>query len=428
MTTSNHMAKTHITKATAEAAVARAKDYLVWDSKLSGFGLKVTPSGSRVFVFQYRMGGRGAKVRRYTIGKFPGLTVEAARKIATELNAQKSRGIDPQAVKIAERRMASELAFAAYAEGFIDGHLKQAWKSSHADGAALLRNYAAPVLRNTALPDIDRAAIKRVLARAQGKAATARNLFAVLRLLFNHAADSGDLAVSPMLGQKAPPMPVSRDRTLNDVELELVWRCSDALEYPFGPLVRMLILTGARREEVAGLDWSELDRQNHLWTLPANRSKNGIAAIMPLSSPAIEELDKLGQRTGRDKGWPRRGLVFSTTGKTPVSGFSKAKRRLDDAVKIAGRKKGVVVEPWRLHDLRRTLATGMQRLGVRFEVVEAILNHVSGAKGGVAGIYQRYGWEPEKRAALDAWGSLIARLLDPTDESNVVPIAGAARG
>ena len=125
--------------------------------------------------------------------------------------------------------------------------------------------------------------------------------------------------------------------------------------------------------------------------------------------------------------WPRSGLVFTTTGETPVSGFSRAKRRVDREAGALGAKEEepIKIAPWRLHDLRRTMATGMQRLGVRCEVTEAILNHVSGAKSGVAGVYQRHDWGPEKRSALDAWAARIAKLLAPTDKTNVVPLAAA---
>jgi integrase len=163
----------------------------------------------------------------------------------------------------------------------------------------------------------------------------------------------------------------------------------------------MLILTAQRREEVAGMDWLELSQTDRLWTLPGSRTKNARPQLVPLSSAAIEILDGL----AGDEGWPKGGLVFSTTGRTPVSGFTKPKRRIDDFVANAVPES----PPWRVHDIRRTVATGLQRLGVRFEVTEAVLNHVSGARGGIAGVYQRYDWAEEKRAALDAWSNHVLR-------------------
>lgn len=407
------MATAQLNKTTIDAAEPQAKDWFLWDSKLGGFGLKVTPSGNKIFVFQYRLGGRGAKVRRYTIGKFGGLTADKAREIAADLNYKVSRGIDPQAEKAEAVREAVDKAFSTYAERFIAEKLKLAWKSAHGDGATLLRRHAMPVLKGKALPKIERKDIRSVLSPVASKPATARNLFAVMRLLFNWAVEGGDLDRSPMEGMKPPESPPSRDRVLSDQELVLAWRAAGQLGYPFGGLVRMLALTGARREEIAGLEWSELDQASRQWTLPPSKSKNGVGAIFPLSDGACAELDLLAARAGRAKGWPRRGLVFSTTGNTPVSGFSKAKARLDAIISkaVADDADLEPLTPWRLHDLRRTVATGLQRLGVRFEVTEALLNHVSGARSGVAGVYQRHDWGPEKREAAKLWNALIESVL-----------------
>jgi integrase len=190
---------------------------------------------------------------------------------------------------------------------------------------------------------------------------------------------------------------------LSDEELALLWKGTEQLGAPFGPLFKLLILTAQRREEVAGMDWSELDRSAALWTLPGYRTKNGKPQLVPLGRLAIDVLDAIAGATE----WPREGYVFSTTGKTPVSGFSKAKRRLDEIMTgdLASR-----FSSWRAHDIRRTVATGLQRLGVRFEVTEAVLNHVSGSRSGVAGVYQRYDWADEKRHALNAWAEMVGSL------------------
>jgi integrase len=210
---------------------------------------------------------------------------------------------------------------------------------------------------------------------------------------------------------------------LSDDETALAFRASASLAYPFGPMFELLIATGQRREEAAGLDWSELDRAKALWTLPRERAKNDESNIVPLNRLAISALDRAaGRGLERTTDWPRKGLVFTTTGSAPVSGHSKAKAKLDARMLAIARQEAldasqdvddVLLAPWRLHDARRTLATGLQRLGVRFEVTEAVLNHVSGSRSGIAGVYQRHGWGPEKRAALDAWGAHIEALLDP---------------
>jgi integrase len=139
---------------------------------------------------------------------------------------------------------------------------------------------------------------------------------------------------------------------------------------------------------------------------------------VPLSDAVVEELDGVAGEK-----WPRKGLVFTTTGKTPVSGFARAKRRLDKQIAdiAADEQEERELAPWRYHDLRRTFATGMQRLGVRFEVTEAILNHVGSARSGVAGVYQRHDWKDEKRAALEAWAAHVQSIVDGSEPSNVLP-------
>lgn len=412
------MATARITKQLLDTLKPGAKDAFVWDSKLAGFGVKVTPSGSKVFVYQYRLGGRGAKVRRYTIGKFGPFTPDKARNEAEHLARLVAQGTDPQQAKAKQRREAVDLAFDKYVERFETDYLKREWPASYADARATLDRFAVPVLKSKPLPAIERRDLRDVLKPVLGKPATARKLFAILRRLFNFAVAEDDLAASPMAGLEAPSAPASRDRVLEDWELKLVWQAAGKIGSPFGPLVRLLVLTGARREEVAGLTWAELREGAAMWHLPAERAKNGNALDLPLSALAVQELAAM---KGKGDKWPRKGLLFSTTGKTPVSGFSKAKARLD--AEIAKLNDKEALEPWRLHDLRRTLATGMQRLGVRFEVTEAILNHVSGAKSGVAGVYQRHDWAAEKRTALEAWASHVAGLLVEKDNSNVVALA-----
>lgn len=406
-----------ITKSTIEAITTGEKDQLFWDDRLPGFGCKVTPKGSKVFVYQYRLGGRGTPVRRYTIGKFGPITAEQARKEAEKLALKVAQGTDPQRVKAEAARNAIELAFSAYTTRFHADYLVKAWPSSHREALSMLRRYAAPILGTKPLHEITRKDVTAVLAGVRTRAATAALLFATLRKMMKWAVNQGDLERSPMEGMDAPAKAPSRDRVLSDDELRLVWLAAGTLGYPFVHTVRLLILTGARREEVTSLDWAELNREEAIWLLPSKRSKNGVAARQPLSALAVAELDTVAGRTD----WRRDGLLFSTTGTTPVSGHSRAKKRLDRAVAALAAEEGVAVPaPWRLHDLRRTVATGLQRLGVRFEVTEAVLNHVSGAKSGVAGVYQRHDWADEKRAALQAWATHVEVLVTGANQNNVV--------
>lgn len=411
-----------ITKSSVDAAQSGAKDNLLWDDRLPGFGCKVTPTGSKVFVYQYRLGGRGSPVRRYTIGKFGPITAEQARREAEKLALKVAQGVDPQRVKVEKARMAIDLAFSAYVERFHEGYLIKEWPASQRDAHALLRRYAVPVLANKPLPDVTRKDITAVLAGADDKIATASLLFATLRRMLRWAVNQGDLERSPMEGIDAPAKAPSRDRVLSDDELRLVWLATSSLGYPFAYIFRLLILTGGRREEVSSLNWSEISRVDAVWLLPSSRSKNGVAARQPLSSMAMVELEALACRAG---GWPKSGLLFTATGTTPSSGHSKAKARLDKTIAEIATKEGVSPpEPWRVHDLRRTLATGLQRLGVRFEVTEAVLNHVSGSKGGVAGVYQRYDWASEKASVVQAWADHVSGLLTRADQTTVVQLLG----
>ncbi len=410
------MGTSKITKRSVDATLPSQRDVYLWDDELRGFGLKVTPSGNKTYLFQYRIGGRAGRTRRYTIGKHGSPWLPAGARIEAEKLALKvKQGIDPFAEQAETAHKAVSLAFDRYIDLFEERYVALKWKSSTRDAVAPLRNYAIPILRNKALTAIKRSDVARVLdGVATSQPATRRKLFAMLRKMMKWAVSRGDLEPhqNPVLGVEVPPPVKSRDRVLTDPELVWVWRATFEIGYPFGPLTRLLLLLGQRREEVASMPWKELDRNRAEWLLPAARSKNGKGHLVPLSTEAIGELDAI----AGSKDWPTSGLVFSTTGTTSVSGFTKAKRRLDTEANqlMRGDTDGDekdCIEHWRVHDLRRTMATGLQRLGVRFEVTEAVLNHISGARSGIAGVYQRYDWNDEKREAIKAWGAMVMRLV-----------------
>ncbi len=398
------MASGKITKRIVDGAEPGQKEVFVWDEDLRGFGLRITPKGSKSYVLQYRMGGREAPAQRYTIGKHGSpWTPERARKEAERLLIMVRQGIDPVQADKERRRQAVDLAFDKYVDSFVRLYLQRRWKHWQL-GVSVLRRQAIPVLRSKPLPRIQRSDLNPIWDELQDRPAVARLTHATLRKLFRWAVTRGDLDRSPMEGMEAPPPVPARDRVLSDEELGVLWHCLPGLGRPFDPFFRLLILTAQRREEVARMDWSELKRDQAEWILPASRTKNSKAQHVPLSPVAISILDGLADGPM----WPKRGFIFSTTGLTPVSGFSKAKRRLDEKM---GEQLADRFHAWRTHDLRRTVATGLQRLGVRFEVTEAVLNHVSGARGGIAGVYQRYDWGTEKRAALEAWASHVANVV-----------------
>lgn len=439
-----------IAKRLVDAAEPDARQFVLWDERDKGFGLLVLPSGTKSYVYQYRIGGRSGRTRRYTIGKHGDLTPDQARKKAQELRALVLAGTDPidaerstaaerereRAAKAEAARLLGELAFSAYVESFLSKAVTTGTRERTAElYAQCLRGHAVPVLKATPMPKIGKAELNRVLDNIPAnQPAVRRNVFAVLRILFNWALERGDITASPMATMKAPAAATSRDRVLSDEELALALRGADKLGAPFGPFYRLLFLTGQRRDECAGADWAEFDREEAVWTLPADRTKNGVPHLVPLAPELIAMLDKLaGQDEADEPKWPRAGIVFSSNGgRTRISGYSRAKARLDtaiaklateDAAAAGDDAKPFKVAPWRVHDARRTLATGLQRLGIRFEVTEAVLNHVSGAsRSGIASVYQRHNWAPEKRAALEAWAKHCARITTNADDSNVVQL------
>lgn len=405
------MAQIRLSNSSVEAAEPSDRDAFLWDDRLRGFGLKVTPRGAKTYVLQYRTGGRGTPTKRYTIGSHGSpWTPHTARVEAERLLILVKQGKDPHEDARQQKRDRVDLRFEVYAERYLS-HYGKRWSSrTRPTVESNFRNWIVPALKGRSISEIGKpdivAMLDRVEERAPGRLALPRNVYAHARKLFSWARSRGDIDHHPFEGIDPPPAPSSRERVLSDHELAAIWRTSEKLGPPFGPMLRLLIITGQRREEVAGLDWQELDPSTGNWAIPAARAKNRKTHTVPLSNLAIRELKALARGD-----WPRRGLVFTTTGQTAASGHSRAKERLDRLLE----KDFPAIQPWRVHDLRRTFATGLQRLGVRLEVTEACLNHVSGSRRGVVGVYQRHQWSDEKRQALDLWGqhlTVIQACLD----------------
>lgn len=446
------MANGPITKRTVDAATPGERDYFVWDADgrevVKGFGLKVTPSGGKVYVFQYRIERPGdakrAPAKRYTIGAHGKLTPDQARSQAKALAALVEQGIDPRqrdldrmsaeddAIRMAaeKARLDGELAFEIIAEKWLAEYELDHRPTSVGQAKVSINKYLLPKLRGKPLPHITKTDLQAAIdAIPASRKASRQQVFAYASILFRWALERGDICDNPVPSMAKPKGPKARDRVLADEELASVWLATGTMREPLGAFYQLLLLTGQRREEVAGMIWSEVDRASATWIIPADKAKNGVAHIVPLAPAVVEELDRLAlarQVAAKvaepdAQSWPKAGPVVSISGKKPISCFSQAKTLLDDEVTKV-RKDAGALSPWRVHDLRRTLATGLQRLGVRFEVTEAVLNHVSGAKGGVAGIYQRHDWRDEKRSALEAWGRHVATITKPADKDNVVPL------
>ncbi|MET4493528.1 site-specific integrase [Bradyrhizobium sp. LA7.1] len=204
------------------------------------------------------------------------------------------------------------------------------------------------------------------------------------------------MAQTPCAGVHRPETPKARDRVLSDAEILEFWTAVDAEPTVFAAPLKLLLLTGCRLNEVSGLRLAELSGDQRVWIIPKERTKNRRAHTVPLSRLAQKIL-----RSALDEGFSS-SLAFSTTGAAPVSGWSKVKARLDTRMNVA---------PWRLHDLRRTAATGMAEIGVQPHIIEAVLNHVSGARAGVAGVYNRALYSTEKAEALEKWAQYIERAV-----------------
>jgi integrase len=220
----------------------------------------------------------------------------------------------------------------------------------------------------------------------------ANRAHSIARKLFGWAVEQEIIEVSPLVGLKVPAEESTRDRILTDQELRVVWRAAGQMGV-YGSLVQLLILTGQRRGEIAGLTWSEVDLDKRLISLPRERVKNDHAHEIPLSPQAVDLIEALPRKSER--------YVLSLRG-GPIGGFGKLKARLDKACGVTD---------WVLHDLRRTAASGMARLGVALPVIEKILNHVSGSFAGVVGIYQRHDFAGEKRAALEKWADHVSTIV-----------------
>ena len=258
-------------------------------------------------------------------------------------------------------------------------------------------NRATVIRTLDSLTRADRPRARRAGISGTGNAIAARTA-AYGRACFAWAAKRDKVSANPFLALPMPDAGPARDRVLTDDELAAIWRAAAATPGSFGRLVQLLLLTGQRRDEVAQMAWSEISPDRTTWTIPGSRTKNGKPHLVPLSEMASGLLPAETDAAERDT-----ALVFPGQRGTAFSGWSKSKAEIDEHAGVTG---------WRIHDLRRTLATGLQALGVRLEVTESVLNHISGSRAGIVGVYQRREWAAEKRAALDSWTQQVQGMLD----------------
>jgi integrase len=331
------------------------------------------------------------------------LSLANARKEARRKLEEISGGGDPREARREAERAESETV-AVVAERFVERYVKvknKGWKQveQRINHEILPRWGKRPIASITQRDVI--ALLDSIVDR--GSPILANRVLAIMRKMFNWCCERGTLQTSPCDRVKAPSPEVKRDRVLTDSELALIWRAADTVGHPFGPYFQLLALTGQRREEVAGMRWSELDRELTMWTLPAARAKNNVQHQVPIVPWARSVLTSVPRIVGSE-------YVFTTTGRSSISGYSKAKASLDEA--IITLNAGTSIPAWVVHDLRRTMATGMAKLGVALPTVEKLLNHIgSGSSfGGVSGVYQRHDFADEKRIALECWAQHLLTL------------------
>jgi integrase len=436
------MAKQKLTDGFVEGLTKNGRDHMIWDEALPRFGVRVTPAGRKLYLVQYRAKaapGVPSVTRKVTIGEHGGdlWNVTKARAQARKLLGPVDGGGDPVADRIAKaeadklaRVEAADAAARAAAEAVAqererfevvaERYIAQALKGKRSAGEIARHLRRGPVAawhgrRVAAIRRVDVADLMDGL--RERSPATARLTFAALRGLFGWCVERELLEASPCTYLKAPPRPLARDRVLADPELKAVWKGAEVIGFPFGPIIKLLILTGQREAEVAGMAWSEIDLEAKTWTLPRERTKNGRQHLVHLSAEAVEII-KAVPRTGEllfpARRAPARKHPRNTedTALRPVVGFSAVKRLLDGGVtrktKIA--LPTASLAPWRFHDLRRTAATGMAGLRFAPHVVERVLNHASAIPSLVV-TYQREEYLEERKAALEAWGRRVAAIV-----------------
>lgn len=403
---------------------AGQKDKLFFDDKQKGLGIRVTQAGGKVFVAQWTDPATGQK-RREVLGASGAITLDQARKAAAAHLGDVAKGLDPRAERLAKAealrkakeaaKQAREAAKAAKLEAaFTLERLVTDWA---AIGLAKRRpRYKAEAVRAlrfgfakdwtrpaSALTKARIVKIQDALTKA-GKHASASRLAAYGRAAYAWAGKRGTLPANPFEGLPTGAAAVVRDRLLTDQEIGAIWNAARNMPEPAGPFVQLALLTLARREEVAGMRWSEISPDLSVWTIPAQRMKRGQAHVVTLTDAAREALNAVTRIDGQD-------LVFSTTGRSPISGFSKIKTKLD---KLSG------VTGWVLHDFRRAGPSTLARLGFSSILADKLLAHQPSALSSVARTYQQHDFSAEKQAALAAWSAHVLRCASPEPEGNKV--------
>jgi integrase len=382
-------------------------DRIWFDDAIPGFGLRVRDTGSRSWIFQYKVAG---KTRRLVIGQASAIKAGRAREIASEHHAKVKLGGDPAAEKRLQVHRASH-TFGALVAKYLDQQRSGLRPGSFREIARHLEKHSEPLHRMT-LDAVDQRTIAERLGAIEKKsgAVTANRVRASMSAMYTWGMREALVLANPAANtNKREEKP--RDRILTDAELRLVWKALDDNQY--GTIVKLLMLTGQRANEIASLRWSEIDFDRGVISLPSERTKNGRPHEVPMATQVRSLLGAQERTDGRE-------LVFGRS-IGPFSGFSRCKAGLDGRIAELNGNRGLA--QWVLHDLRRSAATGMAEIGIQPHVIEAVLNHVSGHKGGIAGIYNRAQYSAEKAQALARWDEHIRTVVEGSPKK-VVELRG----
>jgi integrase len=392
-------------------------DRIEFDDAVPGFGVRARAGGSKVYVVQYAIGN---KQRRMSLGSVSLQGVDKARESAKDILAAVRMGKDPAGEKLRHREIATDTFMAVAEKRFLpfqEAHGGSEGKGlrprSYTELERHLMIHAKP-LHGLLVPKIQRQDIASVLNVVRSKhAITANRVRTSLSSFFSWAISEGLREDNPVTGTKRTDEN-SRERVLTPVELRLIWNSLE--DDHFGSIIKLLALTGQRAAEMAGLRWSEI--QNSAIVLPPDRTKNAREHVVPLSDPARKIIEAQPRRVNADG--ELRELIFGHR-KGPFSGWGKSKEALDKRI---AEKAGQPLVHWTPHDLRRSFSTHAAGLGIQPHIIEVILNHVSGFRAGVAGIYNRQAYEAEKRTALTVWADHLLAIVEDR-ESNVIRLKQA---
>jgi integrase len=401
-------------RTTASAGLPEGKtDHIFWDADLTGFGLRVRLGGDRVrktFIAQYRANGR---TRRVLIGSAEKLGAEQARGAAKKVLGKAAIGEDPQAERLARRQREAH-TMRSVVQDYLAAKKSSVRFNTYRGLQLYLTGPAFKPLHAMPIDQITRrdvaSSVTKITAESGGtSAARAR---AALSALFAWAMGQGIAEQNPVVGTNKPDESRPRERVLSRAEIAAIWRaCGEA--DAFGRIVKLLLITGCRRMEVCGMRWSEIDAESGVWRLPPERTKNKRAHTLPLPPMAVEIIESVPRIVGRDNLFGERSDL----------GFTQWGAKADLDARLNG-----AVKPWKLHDLRRTAATGMADIGVQPHIIEAVLNHISGHKVGVAGIYNRSSYEREVRAALALWAEHIRTIVEGGERKVLAFVQNATEG